>query len=295
MIRINSVLMLGLILTAVATAAEPVKLPPGVTLEENPKDAKTKIVLIAGSNYFKPGEHEYLAGCAVLAKLLAENPGVAPVFAVDWPTKPETFANAKAVVFLFDGGDKHAILKENRVEQIQKLVDSGVGLVQFHQAVDYPKDLGEKVRSWTGGCWEKGMGARAHWISEFKDFPTHPITRGVEPFKINDGYITKIHFVDGMKGVTPLLHTEDPKAKTKLKPEETMIAWAFERPGGGRSFTFTGAHLHASFNEPGYRKFLVNGILWSAGVEIPKDGAKSDIDAKDIAAVLAPPPPPAKK
>ena len=51
-----------------ASAAD-VVLPPGVKVEENPTDAKaTKIVLIAGSNYFKPGEHEYIAGCAAAGR-----------------------------------------------------------------------------------------------------------------------------------------------------------------------------------------------------------------------------------
>ena len=39
---------------------------PG-SIEVQPTDPKlAKIVLIAGSNVFKPGEHEYVAGCAVL-------------------------------------------------------------------------------------------------------------------------------------------------------------------------------------------------------------------------------------
>lgn len=269
-------------------AADALKLPPGVTLEEAPRDAKAaKIVIIAGSSFYKPGEHEYLANCAVLSKLLAMNPGVAPVYAVDWPTKPETFEGAKSIVFFFDGGDKHAVLKDNRAEQIQKLMASGVGLVQFHQSADYPKDFGDRARSWAGGCWEKGLSSRAHWVSEFKDFPKHAITQGVEPFKIDDGWLYKLHFADGMKGITPLLRTDDPKAKAKPKPEDSTVAWAFEREAG-RSFTFTGGHLHASLHQPGYRKFLVNGVLWSAGLDVPKDGAKVEIDAKEIDAVLAP-------
>ena len=64
-------------------------LPAGVKVEENPTDPEaTKIVLIAGSNYFKPGEHEYIAGCAALADLLKQTPGVAPVLAIDWPQSP---------------------------------------------------------------------------------------------------------------------------------------------------------------------------------------------------------------
>src|SRR3954468_11829238 len=99
-------------------------------VEEAPTDPKAaKIVLVAGSNFFKAGEHEYLGGCAVLADLLRQNAGVAPVVALDWPQKPDTLTNAKAVVFFFDGGDKHGVLKGDRAAQVQKLADAGVGIV----------------------------------------------------------------------------------------------------------------------------------------------------------------------
>jgi hypothetical protein len=175
-------------LAALATSADaPAKNNPPV--EQAPADPNApKVVLIAGSSFFKPGEHEYVAGCAVLMDLLKQN-GVAPVLAIDWPKKPETLSGAKAVVFFFDGADKHQVLKDDRVAKIQKLVDDKVGLVQLHQTVEYTKDFSDKARSWAGGAWEKGSGARAHWITEFKEFPDHPISRGVKSFKIDDGWL----------------------------------------------------------------------------------------------------------
>src|SRR4051794_33496120 len=83
------------------------KLPNGIAIEEQPKDAKlTKIVFIAGSNFYKSGEHEYVGGCALLMDLVKQSPNVFPVLALDWPKDPETFKDAKAVVFFLDGGDK---------------------------------------------------------------------------------------------------------------------------------------------------------------------------------------------
>ena len=88
---------------------------PGA-IEAQPSDPKLKkIVLIAGSNFFKPGEHEYVAGCAVLRDLLSQTTGVFPVLSLDWPKKPETLTGATAVVFLFDGGDKHPLLGADRL------------------------------------------------------------------------------------------------------------------------------------------------------------------------------------
>lgn len=258
-----------------ADAGSGLKLPKGIALEEQPRDAKlAKIVLVAGSNSFKPGEHEYVGGCAALMELLRQTPGVFPVLALDWPKKPETFAGARAVVFFFDGGDKHGFLKDDRLTQVQKLADSGVGLVFLHQAIDFPRELGERVRGWMGAAWEKGFSQRAHWVAEFKTFPEHPVCRGVTPFKIDDGWLTSLRFVAGLKGVTPLLHTASPKAPPSTEPgSANVVSWVYERSGGGRSFTFTGGHLHASLAEEGYRRFLVNSILWTAGLDIPPSGS----------------------
>src|SRR5262245_37894957 len=175
--------LLLITVASVALAQPPAKNAPPI--EEPPADPKAaKIVIIAGSNYFKAGEHDYVGAASVLADLLRQTPGVAPVIALDWPKKPETLAGAKAVVFFFDGAEKHAAIKGDRLAQVQKLAEGGCGIVQFHQAVDYPKDFGDRARGWGGAAWEKGIGERAHWVEEFKTFPDHPICRGVTSFKI---------------------------------------------------------------------------------------------------------------
>lgn len=285
-------LIFGLFLGAMPASLWSQDLP----IEVSPSDSKlAKIVLIAGSNFFKPGEHEYVAGCAVLADLLKQTPGVAPVLALDWPKKPETLVEAKAVVCLFDGGDKHALLAADRMAQLRKLADEGVGLVGFHQFVDVPKDVGDRMRDLMGAAWEKGHSQRAHWVTRFGTFAEHPVSRGVAPFQIDDGWLFKLRFVSEMKGVTPLLRTVSPKAASQELTDEAIVAWLYERPNGGRSFNFTGTHLHASLAEEGYRRFLVNGILWSSGVEIPKTGAPVSLTLEGLNKYLKPGPTAVKK
>ncbi len=233
-----------------------------------------KIVLIAGSSVYKPGEHEYVAGCVVLRDLLRQTPGVSPVLSVDWPEQPETLAGARSIVMFFDGAEKHLLLKGDRLDQVRRLADSGTGLVQLHQLDDYPIAAGDQARALMGAAWEKNYSIRAHWVSSFSTFPDHPIFNGVQPFTVDDGWLFKLRFVPGMKGVTPLLRTVAPKNPVARKDgTEDIVSWAYDRPGGGRSFTFTGGHLHRSLAEEGYRRFLVNGILWSAGLPIPSTGA----------------------
>jgi trehalose utilization protein len=244
--------------------------------------APSKIVFLAGSNYFKPGEHEYIAGCTALMDLVKQTPGVAPVLALDWPKDAKSFDGAKTVVFYLDGADKHSMLKGDRIEQLKKLTDAGVGLVMLHQGVDIAKDKGDLMRGWMGAAWEKGHSQRGHWIDTYKSFPDHPITRGVTPFKIDDGYLFKLRFVSDMQGVTPLLRTVNPKTVGAKLDDNAIVAWAYDRADKGRSFAFTGGHLHVSLAEEGYRRFLVNGILWSAHVDIPKTGAPVELSREKL-------------
>lgn len=275
---------------AVADQPAP-RLPPGFAVEEAAPSADlAKIVLVAGSSYFKPGQHEYIGGCCVLADLLRQTPGVFPVLAIDWPRKPETLAGAKAVVFFADGGDKHRLLDERCLAETRKLAAGGTGLVFFHQQVDVPQQLGPAMRELAGAAFEKGFSQRAHWVAEFRDFPAHPITRGVKPFTIDDGWLYQLRFVDGMSGITPLLRTTNSK-NVGADPlgDGAIVAWAYERPGGGRSFSFTGCHLHASFAQEGYRRLLTNGILWAARLDTPAGGASVKLDADKLGQYLVAP------
>lgn len=287
---LTSLLFTVLLLLTCVQADEPadVKLPAGFVVEENPTDPQMKkIVVVAGSSFYKPGEHEYIAHCALLCDLLKQTENVAPVLAVDWPKKAETFKNARAIVFFFDGAEKHQIAKENRVKEFQTVLDGKVGFVQLHQVADYPKDLSERARSWSGAAWEKGSGQRAHWIDKFEQFPDHPVFNGVKPFSLDDGWLWKNKFVAEMKNVTPLLRTVNPKTKDDPKADAAIISWAFQRTDGGRSLTFTGGHLHSSFAEEGYRKFLVNAILWTANIDVPKTGFAVDLKGKEINSYLS--------
>ena len=260
-------------------------------LEQQPTDPSlTKIVIVAGRQSHGPGDHEFFAGSAILMKLLKQTPGVFPVMARDgWPKDPEkTFAGAKAIVFYMDGGGGHPIIQKDHRDVVAKLMEKKVGFVNLHYAVEYPKAHSEHILAWLGGYYESGFSTNPHWVANFKKMPEHAITRGVKPFEIRDEWYFNIRFQPEMKGVTPILVATPPDgvrgtpdAKTHPGREE-ILAWAFERPDGGKSFGFTGGHTHKNWGDENFRRLVVNSILWSAGVEVPKDGAKVVLDPTDL-------------
>jgi trehalose utilization protein len=277
-------------LLAMVLLAVPAQDRAGVPLEVEPNDpSAAKIVILAGGFSKGGGEHEYFAGSALFLKLLRQTPGVFPVLAAEgWPKNERIFDHAKAVVFYMDGGGKQPFLTAERLERIEKLAAKGVGIVHLHQVIDYPKDSVERVLPWLGGVYVPGASARGHWDGVFKEFVEHPVTRGVTPFTENDGFLYKLRFVEGLKGVTPLLRTSPPKGA--LKGSEDIVSWTYARPDGGRSFVFTGCHLHETWGLEGMRRFVANGILWSAGLEVPAGGAPVELDPAELKLNLDPKP-----
>src|SRR5207237_9563177 len=127
-----------------------------------------------------------------------------------------------------------------------------------------------------------------HLKAEIPSVPDPPITRGVEPFAIQDEWYYNIRFQADMKGLTPILKATPPD-NTRGTPEakkhpgrEEILAWAFDRANGARSFGFTGAHFHRNWGDSNFRRLVVNAILWSAKIEVPKDGAKVDLDSAEL-------------
>jgi len=53
------------------------------------------------------------------------------------------------------------------------------------------------------------------------------------------------------------------------------VAWAYERPGGGRGVGFTGGHYHWNWGHDDLRKLMLNAIVWTAGADVPRNGVAS--------------------
>jgi hypothetical protein len=228
----------------------------------------------------RPGHHDYRAGCALLADLLRQTAGVTTATAPGgWPADEHVLDGARALVFYTGGFGKHAMLQSaERIERIQELADRGVGLVMIHQAVRFPAEIAERAIGWIGGAFVRGTSQAGHWKSHHRDFPDHPVARGVRPWTIRDGWHNHLRFADGLRGVTPLVWSGSRHRGSSQGGVADVVAWAYERPAAGRAFCFTGLDAHAAWSRPGLRQLIVNGILWSAGFAVPDAGASCAVD-----------------
>ncbi len=266
--------------------------------------ADKKIVFVAGKPSHASGDHEHRAGSLLLKACLDKVPGViSVVYSNGWPTDDKVFEGAATIVFYCDGGAGHPVLQGERLKTIGAFMDKGVGLVCLHYGIEPTIAKGQReFLDWIGGAFEINWSVNPHWTADFKTLPQHPIANGVKPFQCNDEWYFNMRFRDGMKGVTPILsaiptgdttnrndgaHSGNPTVRQMVaRGEPQHVAWASERADGGRGFGFSGGHHHRNWGDDNLRTLVLNAILWTAKVEIPKSGVESSVSAEQLAANL---------
>jgi len=247
-----------------------------------------KVLFIAGDPSHGYGSHEHYAGCRLLAQTLKESGLEVTVDVVrGWPQDAKLLEEVDSIVIYCDGGGRHLALKH--VEAMEKLIDRGVGLVCIHYAVEVPKgEPGKHFLKWLGGYFEPDWSVNPHWTGNFNKLPEHDITRGVKPFESHDEWYFHMRFQPAMQGVTPILsdvppestmerrdgpHSGNPDVRKAVAAKEPQhVAWAYDRPDGGRSFGFTGGHFHWNWGRESYRRLMANAILWTVKVDVPEQG-----------------------
>jgi trehalose utilization protein len=256
-------------------------------------DDKAKVVFISGSPSHGPMAHEHRAGNMILADALDRSGLDIEAVLVPhygYPDDTSIFDDASTIVIFCTGHQGH-VLKPH-LDEFDALMKKGVGVVMIHWATEAEKGKpGEKFLQWMGGFCDLDWSVNPHWTPNFDEFPEHPIANGVQPFRVDDEWYYHMRFVEDMKGLTPIL-SDLPPPETLRRPdgprsgnravrksvgagEKQHVAWAYERPGGGRGFGFTGAHNHVSWQDENFRKIVLNAILWTANVEVPEDGCPS--------------------
>ena len=258
-------------------------------MSEKKKEEIKHIVFIAGNRSHGPGEHEFYAGCTLLAKALNEQSGLkvkATVLRADWPKEHKPIVESADTIVIYAD---HVSAHGGQWEFLDGLARKGVGMVFMHYAVHPNKQIGEKYyRPWIGGAMESGWSVNPHWVADLEIIKDHEIGNGV-PDKVTclDEWYYNMRFIKERDKVLDLftavptrenmhryINMWNQNGVEGLGKSQTLM-WGYERPTGGRGVGFVGGHYHQSWAVDGVRKAVLNAIIWTAGMKVPKEGVQS--------------------
>jgi len=241
-----------------------------------PSNAATniKILLIASMPDHPWATHMYEHECKLLAKCLENTPGVRAMTSVGWPKDPKQLDGVKALVFYC----KHAgdiLLEPDNRDQCERLLKAGAGLTAIHWSTGADLKYGPEYLNLLGGWFNRahsGLSTGNAWLK--KADPKHPITNGWKEWEIHDEFYLNLRFHERAK---PLLSVQ-------VNGVEQIVGWTIERADskGGRSFGTTLGHFHSNFEREDFRRLVVNGIQWTAHVEVPQEGANVEVHEKYV-------------
>lgn len=237
---------------------------------------KTKILFIGKNPDHPYGSHMYMHTSAMLAKCAELTPGVQTVVSNGWPADAGVLEGVTCIV-LYTNPAAELLLDSPHRAEFEAMMNKGVGLVTIHWATSVKKEnfdrLGPAWLGYTGGTWLTNVGLSSGNSPLVQLIPDHAICNGWKEFEINDEY----YLQPTIKSAKPLLQVHEKGGK------DVVVAWVLERPDGGRVFCTTLGHSYKYFQLDSFRRMIVNGILWSARVEVPKDGAPVSLSKEALA------------
>ncbi len=259
-------------------------------------DAK-KIIFLAGRPSHRSGDHEFRAGSILLANRLntqTQLPVNAQVIS-GWPKDDRILDGAAAIVIYCDADSVH----RKHYERLMELSEAGTGLFFMHYGV-HPNKIedGQKYYMPTvGGFMETGYSVNPHWAAELHVTSDHPVRRGCEkPIKVLDEWYYSLRYDEKSFPLVEAIPTKENmvegsnlwnKNATDNYGKKVRLMWGFEKPDGTRGGGFTGGHYHRNWAIEGFRKVVLNAIVWTAGLEVPEGGVKSkNPDEEEINANL---------
>ncbi len=258
---------------------------PAIALGEDPPKAaasRPKRVLLLGQkpDSHPANTHEYMAGVRLVAKLLQDRGGLQTVVVQadnPWKDGPELLDGADgAVVFLTEGA-KWVTEDADRLAAFQRLAKRGGGLSVLHWGMGTREAAPvANFVSLFGGC--HGGPDRKYKVITATIVPCsfgHPVLSGIQPVEVHDEFYYALKQPAQAKTLVPLI-------RVSIDGDDQTVAWAWERPDGGRSFGFSGLHFHDNWKLTEYRRLVLQGVLWSVGQPIPMEGLAVDVAEADL-------------
>ncbi len=221
-----------------------------------------------------PLTHEYQPGLKLLAEMLARQPGIkTTITSADepWSEGIELLRKADGAVMFLSQGAAWTSADVRRLDALSTLAARRGGLVTIHWGMGSKEAANiEPYLKLFGGC-HGGPDRKFKVVDTRVELaaPAHVIAAGIKPFDVHEEFYYKLKFAKSGEPVQPVVTVE-------IDGERETVAWAWQRPDGGRSFGFSGLHYHANWRHVEYRRLIVQAVLWANGLAVPGQGVSDD-------------------
>jgi len=252
--------------------------------------ATPKVLVVVGPSSHPPGTHEVAAGGRVMKHCLEHPTNVEPLEVVlceKWPRGAAWLPDVASVVFIGDLFPPERMPQPNQVKaELAQMMDRGCGIVCVHYATGLrsqhvTEDGDHPLLRWLGGyfasrCPHHRSVARIVTATIEPEQVKHPVLRGWQKFTFDDEPYWNNYF--GKEGpadnVTSLAFAMLPPEA----PEKQTVAWAVERPDGGRGVGIVMPHYYRNWRIEDLRTMVLNSIYWSAQQKVPAAGVQTSLD-----------------
>ncbi len=248
------------------------------------------VLFVVGPDNHGPGSHEPIAGARLLKHCIENLPeltGHTAEVVSQWPSESQQ-AKADTVVFLGDTFPANRFEDAARnLADLHRMMQRGCGIVCLHYATGLKKEdvspTGEHpLLGWMGGYFANP--GSTHHVSYARIFDkaritpgqkAHPILNGWKEFVIRDEPYGNNYFGPNDNRPAPNVTILATSMQPPEEPRKEAVAWCVQRADKGRGFGIVMPHFYKNWANDDLRKFVLNGILWTAGVKLPADGVVS--------------------
>ena len=103
----------------------------------------------------------------------------------------------------------------------------------------------------------------------------HPVSRGWREFSLPEEPYYNNYFGPGDNRLAPNVTALATSQLPPEAPKREVVAWAVERADSGRGFGIVMPHFYKNWTDDDLRRLILNGIVWSAKLEVPAGGVES--------------------